>query len=236
VGVTPPDDERANYQSDPQPIGQEKKVVGHYTQIVWSFTTQVGCGFAPANRLGFGMVVCRYSPPGNVQGQFPYPPGTVLVPQPGLAPVPGGAGGPPPVEPPAVESPVEPPPVEPPPVDAGAPPAGGTPPGNTGGTPPGATPPGNTGGTPPGATPPGNTGGAPPAGAPVVPPQGADTSAACPGGTITSWTYSSSGAGTPRSAFDSFASKASNIVTSPAGDLGIGATAGRFTLLLARCD
>jgi uncharacterized protein YkwD len=86
-------DERINYQSDPQPTGQEKKTVGHYTQIVWSSTTKVGCGFAPANKLAFGLVVCRYSPPGNFAGEYPYPVGTTLVPQPGLAPVTGGAGG-----------------------------------------------------------------------------------------------------------------------------------------------
>ena len=86
-------DERINYQSDPQPTGQEKKTVGHYTQIVWSSTTRVGCGFAPANKLAFGLVVCRYSPPGNFTGQFPYPVGTALIPQPGLAPVSGAAGG-----------------------------------------------------------------------------------------------------------------------------------------------
>jgi len=69
-------DERINYQSDPQPTGQEKKTVGHYTQIVWSSTTKVGCGFAPANKLAFGLVVCRYSPPGNFAGEYPYPGGT----------------------------------------------------------------------------------------------------------------------------------------------------------------
>ncbi len=126
VGVTPPDDERANYQTDPQPTGQEKKVVGHYTQIVWSSTTKVGCGFSKANKLAFGMVVCRYSPPGNVRGEFPYPLGTALVPQPGLPPVQAVAGGTP----------------------------GGTQPGETqpGGTQPGGTPPADTGGPPPGGT------------------------------------------------------------------------------------
>jgi uncharacterized protein YkwD len=41
---------------------------GHYTQIVWKATTAVGCGLA---RCGSGvMVTCRYSPAGNVLGQF----------------------------------------------------------------------------------------------------------------------------------------------------------------------
>lgn len=139
-------DERINYQSDPQPTGQEKKTVGHYTQIVWSSTTRVGCGFAPANKLAFGIVVCRYAPPGNFTDQFPYPVGTALIPQPGLAPVSGAAGGIP---------------------------AGGTPPADTGGTPAGPTPPADTGGTPAaGGTPTGETppaaGTAPAAGAPTT--------------------------------------------------------------------
>jgi hypothetical protein len=141
-------DERINYQSDPQPTGQEKKTVGHYTQIVWSSTTRVGCGFAPANKLAFGLVVCRYAPPGNFTGQFPYPVGTALIPQPGLATVSGTAG-------------------------AGGIPPGGTPPADAGGTPAGPTPPADTdatsaaGGTPAGATPP--AAGTPPeAGAPTT--------------------------------------------------------------------
>ena len=271
VGVTPPDDERANYQSDPQPTGEEKKKVGHYTQIVWSSTTKVGCGFAPANKLAFGLVVCRYSPPGNFQGQFPYPPGTTVIPQPGLAPVPGAAGGTPP---------------------------GGAPPDNTGG---GGTPPDNTGGTPPDnaeGTPPGGAqaGDTPPAEAPAA----ADTATACPnadasdlspsaaeasltclithartgaglsrltaspsartvaasiaqgdkppdipaalaaagycpGATVTSWNYASSGSGTPQAAFDYFTSNAREIVMGPGGDLGVGAAGNGFTLLLAQC-
>jgi pathogenesis-related protein 1 len=286
VGVTPPDDERANYQTDPQPTGQEKKKVGHYTQIVWSSTTAVGCGFAPAKLLQFGMVVCRYTPAGNFRGQYPYPPDTALVQQAGLIPVPGAVGGPPPGQ---------------------APPADNTgtaptekPPGGTGGAPPAENPPGDTGGAPPAENPPGDTGG-PPAGgqAPVGDPAGgapttcADAEATglspsaaeaalgclitaarttaglpgltasrpartvaeaiaqgntpsdvpgaltaagyCPGGTITSWSYRSAGAGTPQAAFDSFNSNANAIVMSASGDLGIGATAARMTLLSATC-
>ena len=43
---------------------------GHYTQIVWRSTVEVGCAVA---RSGLHEVwVCRYSPPGNVVGQRPY--------------------------------------------------------------------------------------------------------------------------------------------------------------------
>ncbi|MGA7936705.1 MAG: CAP domain-containing protein [Kovacikia sp.] len=42
--------------------------VGHYTQMVWRNTTQVGCAIARAN--GKDVLVCRYSPPGNYGGQI----------------------------------------------------------------------------------------------------------------------------------------------------------------------
>jgi hypothetical protein len=44
--------------------------VGHYTQIVWRGTTQVGC--AIASNATDDYLVCRYAPPGNVMGQVAY--------------------------------------------------------------------------------------------------------------------------------------------------------------------
>lgn len=44
--------------------------VGHYTQIIWRQTQQVGCGLQRAG--GFDIFVCRYSPPGNYHGQQVY--------------------------------------------------------------------------------------------------------------------------------------------------------------------
>jgi Cysteine-rich secretory protein family len=49
----------------------------HYTQIVWSRTMFVGCGFYSGRQ--FDALVCRYSPPGNADGK------PVIVPQSQLA-------------------------------------------------------------------------------------------------------------------------------------------------------
>ena len=43
---------------------------GHYTQLVWAATRQVGCGVARNSRREIW--VCNYDPPGNVVGQRPY--------------------------------------------------------------------------------------------------------------------------------------------------------------------
>ena len=53
--------------------------IGHYTQLVWSSTTRVGCAVthctanSPFPKLpAWDLVVCRYAPAGNVVGKFPY--------------------------------------------------------------------------------------------------------------------------------------------------------------------
>lgn len=47
------------------------KVCGHYTQIVWQTTTQIGCGNAVCDDHT-QIWVCNYSPAGNVVGKKPY--------------------------------------------------------------------------------------------------------------------------------------------------------------------
>lgn len=41
--------------------------VGHYTQIIWPRTTEVGCAVARGGANDF--LVCRYNPPGNTVGE-----------------------------------------------------------------------------------------------------------------------------------------------------------------------
>ncbi|WNG40952.1 serine protease [Archangium violaceum] len=56
------------------------KVCGHYTQVVWRNTTQVGCATVTCTKNSpFGaqfpkwqLWVCNYAPPGNYVGQKPY--------------------------------------------------------------------------------------------------------------------------------------------------------------------
>lgn len=43
---------------------------GHYTQIIWKNTTEVGCGLARGAKMDY--FVCQYNPPGNYQGEKPF--------------------------------------------------------------------------------------------------------------------------------------------------------------------
>ena len=57
-----------NYNTNSCQPGQQ---CGHYTQIVWRNTTEVGCAvtFCPDESQNW---VCSYNPPGNFIGQRPY--------------------------------------------------------------------------------------------------------------------------------------------------------------------
>ena len=46
--------------------------VSHYTQMIWQDTSEVGC--AKANASGYDILVCDYSPQGNINGTAVYSP------------------------------------------------------------------------------------------------------------------------------------------------------------------
>lgn len=46
-------------------------VCGHYTQVVWEKSTQLGCAAVACNNKA-QVVVCNYDPPGNFSGQRPF--------------------------------------------------------------------------------------------------------------------------------------------------------------------
>ena len=51
--------------------GSENKMIGHFTQVVWKDSTQLGCGIAKGTD-NFVYGVCNYSPPGNYIGASNY--------------------------------------------------------------------------------------------------------------------------------------------------------------------
>ncbi|XP_069731853.1 peptidase inhibitor 16 isoform X2 [Phaenicophaeus curvirostris] len=54
------------------------QMCGHYTQVVWANTHQIGCGAKFCEKIdgieteGMYLLVCNYYPPGNMKGRKPY--------------------------------------------------------------------------------------------------------------------------------------------------------------------
>jgi uncharacterized protein YkwD len=61
--------EKQKYNNEPV-TSKNLMAVGHYTQMVWKDTKQVGC--ASANVNNGKVLVCRYLSAGNVMGKRPY--------------------------------------------------------------------------------------------------------------------------------------------------------------------
>lgn len=67
-------DEIAHYDySNPgqKKAGSENQQIGHFTQVVWKDSTELGCGIAKGTD-NFVYGVCNYSPPGNYIGSSNY--------------------------------------------------------------------------------------------------------------------------------------------------------------------
>ncbi|KAL3235048.1 Uncharacterized protein RNJ44_02836 [Nakaseomyces bracarensis] len=47
------------------------EATGHFTQVVWKGSTQVGCGIKTCGGVWGDYVICSYNPAGNVIGSFP---------------------------------------------------------------------------------------------------------------------------------------------------------------------
>ena len=74
--ITPTDvvgswaDEKADYHYDTNHCN-EGRICGHYTQVVWMKTTEVGCGMSMCPDNG-QVWVCNYRPAGNFNNEKPY--------------------------------------------------------------------------------------------------------------------------------------------------------------------
>lgn len=60
-------DEIKDYNFDKPGFGMD---TGHFTQVVWKDSKELGCGVAKSASGGI-YVVCNYNPPGNYSGRFP---------------------------------------------------------------------------------------------------------------------------------------------------------------------
>ena len=54
---------------------EEGHKCGHYTQLIWKTTKEIGCGISKYKKKYKGMeyvIVCKFSPPGNILGEQPF--------------------------------------------------------------------------------------------------------------------------------------------------------------------
>ena len=70
AGVDSWADERKSFDFDTQLCKGEWYVCGHYTQLIWENSTQVGCAKVVVDDQEIWL--CNYNPPGNYTGQKPY--------------------------------------------------------------------------------------------------------------------------------------------------------------------
>ncbi|XP_052193941.1 pathogenesis-related protein 1A-like [Diospyros lotus] len=59
-----------DYESNTCSIGEI--ACGHYTQVVWNTTTDVGCGRVQCKNNDWWFITCNYYPPGNYVGERPF--------------------------------------------------------------------------------------------------------------------------------------------------------------------
>ncbi|KAG1462416.1 hypothetical protein G6F56_005521 [Rhizopus delemar] len=62
-------DEYKDYDYNNPGFGMD---TGHFTQVVWKGTTEIGCGVKVCDNLGKGykLYTCSYNAPGNYEGEF----------------------------------------------------------------------------------------------------------------------------------------------------------------------
>jgi pathogenesis-related protein 1 len=64
--------EKKHYKNIPVSLDSNFYKYGHYTQMVWGTTREIGCAVAKRKDIPGYIVVCRYNPAGNIVSQKPY--------------------------------------------------------------------------------------------------------------------------------------------------------------------
>ncbi|KAL4555898.1 hypothetical protein LXL04_038530 [Taraxacum kok-saghyz] len=63
--------EKTHYDHDTNSCASGE-VCGHYTQVVWRNSSQLGCARVQCTNNGFWFIICSYYPRGNIIGQSPF--------------------------------------------------------------------------------------------------------------------------------------------------------------------